>query len=106
MATAQVVEYADIAMEGGIPVLAADARNNVDGIVEQSTVTYTTATESAAFNVNTKWVWIYASALAHVAFGLTTVVAATVDSHPIPAATGQWFRVTPGDVVDIYDGSS
>ena len=73
-------------------------------LVNQTPVTYTTSTASAAFNAATKIIAVRASAIAHLAFG--TAPTATANYKPISAGETHYFAVDPGDKVAAYDGTS
>lgn len=68
-------------------------------------VSFTTSTQSATFNVNTKFVRLVSeTSKAHVAFG--TDPTATANSTLLPADTPEVFGVKAGHKLAAYDGSS
>ncbi len=72
-------------------------------IAEQA-VTFTTATQSSAFNAATKIVRVAADAQCYIAFGANPT--ATANSKLLPSFGVEYFGVTPGDKVSVYDGTS
>lgn len=103
MATAWVTEYADAARvfpnAGGAVIPAGQ-----EPALTVQSVTYTTATESAAFNSRTRMVRVYTSADARVAFGDAPV--AVAGSTPVTGKVAEFFGVAPGQKISIYDGTS
>lgn len=104
MATLYVTEFGQMAIEaprsadvGGVPQIA-----RVPALAEQA-VSFTTATQSAAFNTNTRFVRIYASAACHVAFAASPT--ATTSSMPIAATTAEYFAVTPGQKLSVVQAA-
>lgn len=67
-------------------------------------VTYTTTTQSSAFNAETRFIRVIASAAAHLVFGSNPT--ATNTAPWVPASTVEFFAVVPGQKVAAYDGSS
>lgn len=74
--------------------------------VTVQTVTYTTTTQSTAFNNSTHFVRIVCDAKAHFEFG--TNPTATANDPYVPADAPEYFGVTPGQSIEVafYDGSS
>jgi len=74
--------------------------------VTVQTVTYTTTTQSTAFNNSTHFVRIVCDAKAHFEFG--TNPTATANDPYVAADTVEYFGVTPGASIEVafYDGSS
>lgn len=101
MATAWVTEYESMARELGSGVVVPIPQ---EPAVAVQKITFTTATQSAAFNSRTKIIRVWTSAAAHVAFG--TNPTATVNSTPIGTELVEWFGVRANDKVSIYDGVS
>ncbi len=103
MATAHILEIGKIGsgdVDGWIqPMPIAQ----MPPIAEQ-TVTYTSATQSAAFNADTRAVRIDGAAERFVAFGSNPT--ATAASIRLKAGEWEWFGVDPGDKVSIYDGTT
>ena len=75
-------------------------------VVTSDTVTFTTSTQSSAFDDTTSCVRIVASADCYVAFG--TNPTATTDSVYLPAGVVEYFFVPKGQSYKIaaYDGAS
>lgn len=94
-----ITEYADvIRTESGqvMPVSAA--------IVATQRVTYTTTTQSAAFNERTIYIRLVCDSAAHFTFG--TNPSADADDPYIPANAPEYFGVPSGYEIAVYDGSS
>ncbi len=73
-------------------------------VVADQQVTYTTATQSAAFNAKTTYIRLGVDADCFVLFGSNPTAVATSQKL---YANGEYFRkVLPGDKVSIYDGTS
>ena len=74
--------------------------------VTDQTVTYTSSTQSAAFNNSTHFVRIVCDAKAHFQFG--TDPTATANDPYLPADAPEYFGVTPGEAIEVafYDGAS
>jgi hypothetical protein len=83
-----------------VPVLIQPA------LVEQTQLSFTTASASAAFNAKTGFVALCADTVCYVQFG--TSPTATVNSQRIPANTLVTFAVPIGQAYKVsgYDGSS
>lgn len=93
MATAYITEYNSIGVQmGTVPVAQEPA-------VTDQTVTFTTATQSAAFNANTKYIRLIADAECHLQFGANPT--ATTSMQQVQADTEIWRMVTPGHKVSI-----
>lgn len=103
MATLWISEYAELAVDA----LGRVMQLGKEPAVAEQAVTYTTTTQSAAFNSRTRFIFVYGSATAHIAFGVSPVAAAT--SKKI-STEGSWFGVTGGQPsglkLAVYDGSS
>lgn len=99
MAKAHISEYGGIIMtsNGVAPVVREPS-------LTTQAVTYTTATQSAAFGGNTKLIRIVCDADAYIAFGANPT--ADADSAFLPSGIVEYFGVAPGDKVSIYDGTS
>lgn len=67
-------------------------------------VTFTTATQSAAFGDSTYFVRLLADADCHVKFG--TNPTADADDQKLIAGVEYWRAVTPGQKLSVYDGTS
>ena len=70
----------------------------------EQVVSYTTATQSNAFNTKTKFIRLIADAKAHLGFGGAPV--ADANNSFIPANVAEFFSVNSGEKVSVYDGSS
>lgn len=97
MATLNIIEF---------NVLGTDSRNyaTMPAVppVAKDTLTYSSKTESAAFVGNL--VRLLASADCYVQFGTTVDV--TTDDLKLVANQPEYFAVTPGHKLDVWDGST
>ena len=92
MATAYITEYRNIGIQQGnvIPVAAEPA-------IAEQTVSFTTTTQSAAFNAQTRFVRITSDAECHMKFGADPT--ATTSTQQVQADTVEWRMVEPGHKV-------
>ena len=67
-------------------------------------VTYTTSTQSTAFDDATRLVRVIADADVFLAFGAAPTATAT--AIKVPANTVEYFEVNAGDKVACYDGTT
>lgn len=100
MATAEIMEFATMpTTQNGVaqaPSLPATASQSV---------TFTTSSQSAAFNAATRFIWVRADAAANIKGGKDPT--ATVSDVPqLQANTDYIFGVQPGDKIAFYDGTS
>ena len=89
MATLYVTEFSDVNI----------AQGNIAQVVEQpvvaeQTVTYTTSTQSTAFNARTKYVRIHTDAICSILFG--TNPTATTSKMRMVAGQTEYFAVPVG----------
>ena len=73
--------------------------------ITNQTVSFTTATLSSQFNADTKFIRIISDANAHIVFGDNGISAAATNTRII-ADMPEFFAVTGGDYLSIYDGTS
>ncbi len=100
-ATCKISEYQYLVRDNaGVSVPVAE-----EPAVATQTVTYTTTTNSAAFNASTKFVRIICDAKAHFEFGTSAPTVTAADPY-LAADTAEYFGVINGDLVGFYDGSS
>lgn len=97
-----VSEYANLVIDESnrlVPVAQEPA-------IAVQRVTYTTSTQSSAFNTRTRFIRIVCDAAAHFEFG--TNPSATADNPYLPSNTPEYFGVPRGASFEIavYDGSS
>lgn len=94
MATAYITEYNVIGVQMGnsVPVAQEPAH-------AEQTVSFTTTTQSAAFNEYTKYIRLVADAECHIKFGSNPT--ATTSTQQIQADTEVWRMVTPGHKVAL-----
>lgn len=102
MATAYIREYSNLLRdEGGNAVQAGLEDGNQTG----QTVTFAISTQSAAFQSNTRFIRITCDAEAFLDFG-TNPTAVAADGIQVQADVPEFFGVTPGQKVAIWDGVS
>ena len=77
---------------------------NMSQVVAQQVVTFTTTTQSVAFNKRTSFIRAYADAKAHLKFSPDPF--ATDQNTPIAPNSPEYFGVSPGDKIAAYDGTS
>ena len=94
MATAYITEYSNIGIQQGNSIPVA-----VEPAVADQTVTFTTATQSSAFNAATAFIRLTADAECHVKFGSNPT--ATTSMQQVQADTEIWRMVTPGHKVSL-----
>ena len=98
-ATCKISEYWALKNDSGISIPVADEPS-----IARQEVTYTSSTQSVAFNAQTRFVRIVCDAKAHFVFGANPSAAAT-DPY-LPADVPEYFGVTPGHEVAFYDGTT
>lgn len=99
MAVLHITEFQAIRKDIRAKELHVAAQPGVD-----SSVTYTTSTQSVAFAVKTKFVRVIADAKAHLKFGRNPT--AVAGDPYIAADNPEYFGVEAGHKVAAYDGSS
>lgn len=98
MAKLHISEYGGIVHQGGVvPALSEP------GITSQA-ITFTTSTQSAAFNANSRVIRIVSDTPCYLKFGSNPT--ATNDDIYLPAGQLDHFFIQPGDKVAVYDGTS
>ncbi len=100
MANIFVTEYNSIQL--GMPGYAAPIP--LEPAVANQNVSFTTATQSVAFNASTRFVRLFSTANCHVVFGANPT--ATAAKQKLIAEVEYWRGVVPGQKVSVYDGSS
>jgi hypothetical protein len=99
MATLWVTEYGEPATPRGVVLpIAKEPR------VANQAVTFTTSTQSSAFNAETRYVRIVASVDCHLEFGSSPT--ATTSTQKLFQGQEAWRAVTPAHKVAAYDGVS
>ena len=101
MANAYVREYAAVGF--GAPGQAMQAPH--EPALASQTVSFTTSAQSAAFNANTRLIWVRADAAANIEVGDNPTATAT-DYPQILADTDYFFSVDGGGKIAFYDGTS
>lgn len=102
MATMYIREYKYICRDEGGNVIQAGYE---DGYRTGQAVTFTTSTQSTAFQDDTVMVRISCDAEAFLDFG-TNPTAVAGDGLQVQADTPEFFGVVPGQIVAAYDGVS
>lgn len=92
MATLYITEFQEVAKAGSDNLLMGQCPP-----VAQQTVTFTTSTQSAAFNAKTRFIRVYSSADAMIEFGSNPT--ATTSKMPIKAGVPEYFGVNPAEKV-------
>lgn len=100
MATMYIREYKYLCRDEGGNVIQAGYE---DGFTTGQAVTFTTSTQSAAFQDDTKVVRITCDAEAFLDFG-TNPTATAADGLNVQADTPEFFGVQPGQKVAAYNG--
>lgn len=102
MATLLITEFQYAGSDGAMGSLPVPME---PPLAEQS-VSFTTATQSSAFNGSTRFVRLIATANCHVAFG--TNPTATAAKQKLIADQEYWRCLPPGATykLSVYDGSS
>lgn len=100
MATAYIVELEGAGKESGnsVPV-------PVTPVVTHQRVSYTTSTQSAAFNGRTRLIELDLAADAYIEIG-PNPTATTSTWRVTSASCPRTFQVRAGDKIAVYDGSS
>ena len=101
MPSLYVSEYASVVVVQGAVVPAP-----LEPAVTTQKITFTTATQSAALNAQTRFVRLHADANCHVAFGANPT--ATASSARLASGTTEFFGVGEGQglKLSVYDGTS
>lgn len=93
MATLWIREFIDIGTDGAkrhMPVMREPG-------TDQTPVTFSTSSQSAAFAASTRYIWIIGSAAFHYVVAANPT--ATTNALKIPADTLIWLAVTPGQKI-------
>lgn len=99
MANAYVTEYVALARDGFNFHIAA----GLEPAIAEQKVTYTTTTQSAAFNALTRFIMVHVDAVSHLAFGDNPTAATT--AHRIAANETRFYGVQPGQKIAFVTGS-
>lgn len=85
-------EYTDAAVEAGngVPVMCEPG-------TDQSPITYSTTTQSAAFGTNTKFVRVHTDSICSIVFGANPT--ATTNAARMTAGSTEYFSVIAGQKV-------
>lgn len=99
MAKLHVSEYGGLVQtSGGVSPLVAEPPT------AEQVVSYTTSTQSSAFNANTKVIRLVADADAYIKVGADPT--ADANDKFLPSGVVEYFYVQPGDKIAAYDGTS
>jgi hypothetical protein len=71
--------------------------------VAEQTVTFTTTTQSSAFNVATRYIRVHSPAICSIAIGSDPT--ATTSTMRLPADTIEYFGVTAGHKIAFVDNT-
>lgn len=74
------------------------------GLRDQTPVTYTSSTQSAAFGADTKYIAFRSDSLVHYEVGSNPT--ATASSMAVSAGETRWIAVDIGDKIAAYDGTT
>ncbi len=99
MANVYVTEYAALARDGFNFHIAA----GLEPAIAEQKVTFTTTTQSNAFNEQTRFVMVHVDAICHVAFGDNPT--ATTGAHRLAANETRFYGVRPGQKIAFVTGS-
>lgn len=102
MANMYIREYRYVLRDEGGNIVQA---GHEDGYRTGQAVTFTTSTQSAAFQSDTRFVRITTDAEAFLDFG-SNPAAVAADGIQVQADTPEFFGVEPGQKVAAYDGVS
>jgi hypothetical protein len=99
MATAFVTEYFRLSKDanGGRVAAGKEPANTTQSI------TFSSSTQSAAFQASTSVIRIWVSSQAHVKVGANPT--ADANDTPLSAKNPEYFGVNPGDKIAIFEGS-
>ncbi|MCP4328412.1 MAG: hypothetical protein GY791_08250 [Alphaproteobacteria bacterium] len=101
MANLYIREYAYLARDenGGLAQIGSEPAQ------AGQSVSFTTSSQSAAFQADTRFIRIIADADAYLDFGASPT-AAVADGLLVKANEAEYFGVVPGHKVAAYDGTS
>lgn len=97
MAVANIKEFVGLPTNGSgqvVPVVSSQDQTN-------NNVTFTTTTQSAAFQPNTRFIRVVCPVACHLEFGENPT--ATTASLYLPADTVEYFGVKPGEKVALVE---
>lgn len=100
MANLYIQEYTSLGFDGN----GATGPMGHEPAETSQNVSFTTATQSAAFGETTHFVRLYGSASFHVVFGDNPT--ATANSMKVAANAPEYFAVEPGQKLSVYDGTT
>lgn len=101
MALAKITEYSHAARRAVsvIPV-------GLEPSLTVQNVTFTTAAASNPFNGETHLIRVKADIKAYIRIGKPGQTVALATDTDLEANSAEYFGVTPGDVISVYDGTS
>jgi hypothetical protein len=100
MATLHIQEYSRLGADADGERIQAGS----EPAVNSQTVTFSTSSQSTAFNKSTRLVRVVATSDAYLVFGDNPT--ATASGMKIAQDTAEYFGVKPGQKVAVYDGTS
>lgn len=101
MALAKITEY-ERAIRVGTSVVPAGEEPSLT----VQNITFTTATTSAVFSEKTSLIRVKADAKVHFRIGKPGETTAVASDTDMEAKCYEYFGVTPGYVISVYDGTS
>lgn len=94
-----ITEFANLGFISGRAVQAP-----AEPPIAEQAVTFSTATSSAAFNENTRFVRLQADGICSIKFGPSPQTATTNNKRMAAGAT-EFFGVTPGHIVSVVNNT-
>lgn len=101
MAVAKITEY----RHGSRQALSVVSAGQEPSLAVQN-ISFTTAQPSAAFNAKTHLVRVKADAKVYIRVGKPGETVAIATDTDLEANVAEYFGVTPGYVISVYDGVS
>ena len=95
MATISIEEFSEMARDVNGHVIPVGGQPSVT----RQVLTFTTTTESSAFNAATKFIRVVPSADCYVRFGAATQTAITATDMLLKSGVIEYFGVVPGQVM-------
>ncbi|MGI9484334.1 MAG: hypothetical protein ACR2RF_00310 [Geminicoccaceae bacterium] len=101
MAVAKITEYGKVILHGNSVIPAGEEPS-----ITTQNITFTTAAVSNPFNSRTRLIRIKADARCYFRIGKPGETTAVATDTDIEAKCHEYFGVTPGYVISVYDGTS
>jgi len=96
MANLYIQEYLKVATDGQGHVVQA----GIEPAIKSQKVTFTTSTQSNAFDNSTTFVRLYSDTACYLLFG-TNPTAVTASGLPLAANTAEFFAIYPGQSLKV-----